>query len=166
MIKNELKTIKNESVRQSYFFHVHTTIPHGSSDLEKFMNLAMEVFPELKEEELKAKRKQQDWNPLDNKIQVKEHTFDVGIKTTEGLFLVKYFDEPARHEQIKKILDDVHEFSKRKHIFRLIFLAKEYDFLQGNDDSVTNKMLELTSSDVYNDGILLKDNSFSIIWLR
>lgn len=166
-IKKEMKDVKAEYIRSSYYFWFQTSIPKGENNLEKFMNLAIEVFPELKEAKLKAQKKKKEWNIQKTKRQYKNYVFDIAIKTSEGYFLVKNFENIINIEDVKKMLKITSQFYKDKEVFRLVCLAKKYEGLFDTDGDPTDKAIEL-SDKKYNfryDLIILEENNFNTLVL-
>ena len=161
-MRKELKELRDELVRQSYLLNFQTTIPTGSSSLEKIMHLACTVFPELDKEKVSELTKSQTISYRSNGVD-KIYTFDSVLLTNEGNFIVKFFDYAVTFEDIEELVEAVSDYFRDEKVFRVICVAKKYDKIL-ESDILDEKMNHLKRS--FNiDLILESENAYSTIWI-
>lgn len=166
-----MKEIKSEYIRMSYYFWFQTSIPKGDTDIEKFLNLAIDVYPELKEAKLKSLKKNKDWDISKTSRRFKDGTFDVVINTSEGYFLIKLFDD-VNFDEIKKLLDKVSKIHKDKDVFRLVCIIKKFENIldedkEANEEKIQNYVDKIIGLK-YNfkhDAIFVGKNRFNMLWI-
>jgi hypothetical protein len=159
-VNKELKIWTQEYMNNSYVIIFNTTIPKGNSTEEKIIDLAKQVFPELHEQYSKfysidkigsialriflkkllgKKTVRIGTDNVNSKVGKEKYDIDLAIKTLEGYFIVKDFNENILTvDELKnyiKVLDNKINTQKilqntkliDSKIFRLIFVAKHYD---------------------------------------
>ena len=99
--------ILNQYIRQSYYLTFQMQKPEGKNFDEKFMSLAQNVFPSIKQELRKGKT----WQVLELE---KGYPFDISMKTHEGVFLLKHFTEQVKFEDIEKMINIVNKNKPKK----------------------------------------------------
>lgn len=169
-IKKDLSKLHSDYTNQAYFFTLSTAL-HGSSEdvAMDFFELAEDIFPELKREEVSSlEKKGVEWEVEDvtvvddtDKKEKKEFRFDVAAKTKEGYFLVQYFPkDEVSYEEIDETLKIAKESFKTwtKDPFRLVILAKGFSkqAIEGYESLIENKTIPV-------DFILVKEKGFSFI---
>ena len=166
-IRNDLNRIRNDYTNQAYFF-VLSTATHGKREdiALDFFDVAEDVFPELKREEvISLEKKGQEWEVEDitivddeKKKEKKEFRFDVVAKTKEGYFLIRYFTKdqvsPADVNETLEIADENFK-TWTKGVFRLACLAKSF-----SNDAIKNYEL-LDDKKIPVDLILVREKGFS-----
>jgi len=166
-VKKNLRKIRADYTIQAYYFVLSTAIHGKKEDISMdFFDMAEDIFPELKHVDIQSVKKtgeEMDVEELTiyddkDKKKIKEWAFDVVAKTTEGYFLVKYYDkDKVTHEEIKEIIKVAKDNFKTwtKGVFRLVCLAKSFDnkVLDGYDD--------LIIKEVPLDLILVREKGFS-----
>jgi len=163
-IRRELKELQSQFIRQSYLLNFETTVPKGKTSVQKILNLATIVFPELKKEKIKAASEGEKLLSSAKKLKKKDYSFDAVLETKEGDFIVKYFQDIVKFEDIEDLVDAVKSnFDDGKQVFRVICLAKRYDKIFEIDELV-DKMDELKRK--FNlDLIIEQENGYSMIWI-
>ena len=101
----------------------------GETTLEKFMDLAIRVFPSLKQ----AARKygfNRDWWLKETKKRG-EVKYDISVSVSSALrptwFLVKRFDKTVTFDDIKELYMKDPAERKKTNILRIVAIAKDYD---------------------------------------
>ena len=169
-IKKDLIKLHYDYTNQAYFF-VLSTATHGKSDdiAMDFFDLAEDVFPELKREEIiSLEKKGIEWEIEDvtivddeKKKGKKEFWFDVAAKTKEGYFLVRYFTkDQVSYDEIKETLDVAKKSFKTwsKDPFRLVCLAKGFSkqAIEGYESLTKEEILPV-------DLVLVREKGFSFV---
>ena len=121
--------IQREYIRRQYFLSLSTMEGEGETVLEKFMDLAINVFPPLKQRAKKYGFSKEWW--LEDTKKKGEIKYDISVKVSFGLvsgwFLVKRFDKAVTFDDIKNLyIKDASE-RKRENILRIVVIAKDYD---------------------------------------
>ena len=121
--------IQREYIRRQYFLSLSTMEGEGETVLEKFMDLAINVFPPLKQRAKKYGFNKEWW--LEDTKKKGEIKYDISVKVSFGLvsgwFLVKRFDKVVTFDDIKNLyIKDASE-GKRENILRIVAIAKDYD---------------------------------------
>ena len=121
--------IQREYIRRQYFLSLSTMEGEGETVLEKFMDLAINVFPPLKQRAKKYGFSKEWW--LEDTKKKGEIKYDISVKVSFGLvsgwFLVKRFDKVVTFDDIKNLyIKDASE-GKRENILRIVAIAKDYD---------------------------------------
>lgn len=133
-IRDDLNRTRNDYTNQAYFF-VLSTATHGKREdiAMDFFDVAEDVFPELKREEvLSLEKKGEEWEVEDVTIEdgeKKEFRFNVVAKTKEGFFVVRYFTkDQVSYGDVRETLEIADENFKtwNKDVFRLVCLAKSF----------------------------------------
>lgn len=132
--RREAIELQNEYIRKSYFLTIQTQEPEGTTTLEKFMDLATNIFPLLK----KAKKKsggEKDWWKKDTE-RMKEVKYDIATKTSDGWFLVKNFEKTITFEDVRDLFmkDESSHIDRKKGIERIVCIGKNYDKSFFTDD--------------------------------
>jgi hypothetical protein len=151
--RREAIKLQNEYIRKSYFLTIQTQEPEGTTTLEKFMDLATNIFPLLK----KAKKRsggEKDWWKKDTES-MKEIKYDIATKTSDGWFLVKNFEKTITFEDVKTLYmkDDSSHVDRKKSIDRIVCIGKKYDksFFTDDFDQKMTLLLMKTARLIDND---------------
>ena len=158
--KKELKTIENQLIRQSYLVNFETSIPDGTTRIEKILNHSSLVFPEL--HSLLGRDKPEGKKlPYKTNQTIGNETVDIIVATKKGDFIVKFFDDAS----IKAIEQFAQTLSKsNKRIFRVLCVAKNYDEeLQSNQLSSLMQKLGLKFD---MDLIFEEEQGYSMLWIN
>jgi len=164
-LQKELKELQSQFVKQSYFLNLEMTIPKGRTSVQKFFNLATAVFPELKQEKLKAVAEGEKlYSQAEKKVKKGEYDYDLVLETKDGKFILKIFSDVVKFEDIKELVSFIkNDFDGGRNVFRVISLAPKYDKI-----FESNELVDLMSKlkRTFNlDLIIEYDKGYSIIWI-
>ena len=163
-LRKDLKELQSQFVRQSYFLNLEMTIPKGRTSVQKFFNLATAVFPELKQEKLKASAEGEKlYSQAEKRVKKKEYNYDLVLYTKDGKFIVKIFSETVKFDDIEELVDSIKNNFDEEKIFRVISLAPKYD-----KNFESNELVDFMSKlkRKFNlDLIIEEDKGYSIIWI-
>jgi len=178
--KTDARKVLDEYIRQSYFLSFQTLRPEGKNSLEKFMSLAQNVFPTIKKELKEYSEDGLDWENDYDKLDGK-YKFDISLESDDGKFLLKYFPDGVKFEDVEKLVDIAKQYySNDKDVLRFVILSPKYDqvFLS---DELNNKMELLIPSKpikfktllssgqsrkwIKLDLILERENGYTMIWI-
>jgi len=177
--KLDARKVLDEYIRQNYFLSFQTLRPEGKNSLEKFMSLAQNVFPTIKKELKEYSEDGLDWENDYDKLDGK-YKFDISLKTDDGRFLLKYFPDGVKFEDLEKLIDIAKQYYHDKEVLRFVILSPKYDqdFLS---DKLNNKMELLLPSKpikfktllssgqskkwIKLDLILERENGYTMIWI-
>jgi len=166
-VKKNLRKIRADYTTQAYYFVLSTAIHDKKEDISMdFFDMAEDIFPELKHADIQSVKKTGEEMEVEeftiyddkDKKKIKEWTFDVVAKTTEGYFLVKYYDkDKVTYKEIKELIKVAKENFKTwtKGVFRLVCLAKSFD------NKVLDEYDDLIIKEVPLDLILVREKGFS-----
>jgi len=176
--RTDVRKILDEYIRQNYYLSFQTLRPEGKNQTEKFMSLAVNIFPSLKEAIKKFEEKGKKLLSTHDKLDG-DYKFDISLDTDEGKFLVKFFQNTIKFKDIEKIVDIAVKFYRKKTVLRIICVAKKYDELFFTDD-LSKKMEELlpqireyrtffshglVKKWIRLDLILERENGYTTIWI-
>jgi len=136
-IKNRMIEIKKQYLNNAYHYILQTSTHEISTVAEDFFDIAIEIFPELKNEEIKSLKK--TGKELEIQTQIFEdqgnYELDIEQKTKEGYFLIKYFkQDTVTFIELEGFLKIIKKNYKDDDIFRIVCLAKSFD------DTVSKKI--------------------------
>jgi len=159
-IKHKIDDLMSDYIRQSYLVNFETVTPKGETKQEKFFNIALTVFPELKEKyDQKTKKGKEYKYDVDKKLG--KYVFDLILDTTEGKIGVKFFDK-LTFKELEKVIK-----KSRKYFDddgdRIICIAKEYEkfFEQEEFEEKIDDIHRQFNLDL----ILEEDLGYSIVWI-
>jgi len=169
--KRQMFTILDQYIRQNYFLVFQMQKPEGKDFKEKFMSLAEQVFPSIKREIRRGKTWQE--------AKLGGYSFDISMKTHEGVFLLKRFTDQVKFEDIEKIVKVVNKHKPKRGILRVVCLAKNFDDMFFSDEldtkmeSLVHKIVKFKTllsrgKAEYRlslDLIVERENGYSILWL-
>jgi hypothetical protein len=167
---------KHDYIEQTYILVFDTTVPKGDTTGERILNLARAVFPELRSnyippgilDRIKLRFKRKVDKPqhiivsesMNYKVSP-EYSVDLALRTPDGYFIVKDFKDkvvsPEELRHLVKILG--HKF---KDIFRVICVARAYDEVLLNTETLEKQM---TEQDFEIDLILEEKVGYSVLWV-
>ena len=156
----EFESIERQFIRQSYLVNFETSIPEGETRIEKILNQAILVFPVLKEEQRKAKKKQIKI-PYKINQRLNGDTLDAIVATDKGDFIVKFFDKTVSFSDIENLVKKLAK--SRDRISRVLCLAKDYE-----EELQTSKLvdfMEKLSKDFKLDLIFEEERGYSMLWI-
>jgi len=120
--------IQSEYERRQYFLVLSSMEAVGANTLERFMDLVIHVFPEIKKNARKHGFKKDWW--MEETTRTNDDKYDISISHKSGFatawLVVKKFDSKVTFDDIKKLYMKDHTERKRRHI-RIVAIAKEYD---------------------------------------
>lgn len=121
------RSIQNEYERRQYFLILSSMEGEGETPLEKFMDLAIRVFPSLKQVARKHGFSKDWW--LEETKKRGETKYDIAVRGKRGVifptwFLVKRFDKTVTFADIANLYV---EASRKRNILRIVVIAKVYD---------------------------------------
>lgn len=158
--KKELKTIENQLIRQSYLVNFETSIPEGTTKIEKILNHSSLVFPELHSRLGRDKSKGKKL-PYKTNQTIGNETVDIVVATKKGDFIVKFFDDIS-FKTIEKFAQTLSK--SNKIIFRVLCVAKNYDEeLQSPQLSSLMQQLGLKYD---MDLIFEEEQGYSMLWIN
>lgn len=158
--KKELKTIENQLIRQSYLVNFETSIPEGTTRIEKILNHSSLVFPELRSL-LRRNKSEGKKLPYKTNQTIGNETVDIIVATKKGDFIVKFFDDAA-FKTIEQFAQTMSKYNKT--IFRILCVAKNYDDeLQSNRLSSLMQKLGLKYD---MDLIFEEEQGYSMLWIN
>ena len=197
-INKQLNLWIQEYMKNTYVLVFNTTIPKGKYTAEKIFNLAKKVFPELQENYSKfytidkighlairlfftklmsKKTVRIVTDEVNSKVDNNKYYIDLAIKTLEGYFIVKDFNEKIvtldELRNFLKIIDKtinkqkikkVWKFNRNPKIFRLVILAKNYDQQFLERDSLEKTMTEELKINFKVDLIIEDNIGYTILW--
>lgn len=183
---NLFKSWKEVYFEQSYIVIFDTIIPRGNNTVEKILNLSKSVFPEIRDDYVHYsididvvikyffrtkifKFKHKNLSRI-TKYNNKTFLIDIVLKTEEGYFIVKVFDEKKVtidiiKEFIKVIMEKLSITYRRPDIFRTIIVAKNYDGLLLNRASLESLMQDKLKTSFPLDLVVEENVGFSILWI-
>ena len=122
------RKIQREYERRQYFLILSSMEVIGENTLERFMDIVIHVFPEIKK---KARRHgfEKDWW-IEETRRTNDNKYDISISHKSGFatawLVVKKFESKVSFDDIKKLYERDYGERKRKNI-RIVAIAKEYD---------------------------------------
>ncbi len=156
----EFESIEQQFIRQSYLVNFETSVPEGTTRVEKILNEAIHVFPALKEVQRKAKLKQTKIPyKLDQKFS--GETIDGIVSTKKGDFIVKFYDKTVSESDLKNLVTILSK--SRDNIFRVLCVAKDYE-----EDLQSNKLVEIMDKIPKYfklDLIFEEEHGYSMLWI-
>lgn len=177
--KLDARKVLDEYIRQNYFLSFQTLRPEGKNSLDKFMSLAKNVFPTIKKELKEYSKNELDWENQYDKLDGK-YKFEISLKTDDGRFLLKYFPDSVKFEDVEKLVKIAKKYYDKDAVLRFVILSKKYDDIFFSDE-LSNKMELLIPSKpikfktllssgqikkwIKLDLILERENGYTIIWL-
>ena len=181
---HKLKGWIEDYTEQAYILVFDTTIPKGSTTGEKILNLARNIFPELRPDYLgfspyytdriksyfrRKFGKQQDQIISESlNYKVNSYSFDLALRTDKGYFIVKDFkDKIVTFDDLKQLVQLIRGKFKdkyqRTHVFRVICVTKEYD--QSFKESLEQQMTRELSSNIKLDLLIEEKVGYSVLWV-
>lgn len=159
-IKKKLDTIMSNYIRQAYLVNFETVMPKGKTKQQKFFNIALTVFPELKEKYDMTRKKGKKYE-YDKKKKIGKYYFDLLFDTSEGKTGVMFF-ESLTFEELKKFIDNVKTHFDHEGD-RIICVSKKYDeFFETKEfEDRLNKKNRQFNLDL----ILEEELGYSILWI-
>ena len=156
----EFESIEQQFIRQSYLVNFETSVPEGTTRVEKILNEAIHVFPALKEVQRKAKLKQTKIPyKLDQKFS--GETIDGIVSTKKGDFIVKFYDKTVSESDLKNLVTILSK--SRDNIFRVLCVAKDYE-----EDLQSNKLVGIMDKIPKYfklDLIFEEEHGYSMLWI-
>ena len=159
------RSIQNEYERRQYSLVLLTMQGEGETSLEKFMDLAIRVFPPLKQ----AARKHgfsKDWW-LEETKKRGEVKYDISVSVSSALrktwFLVKRFDKTVTFDDIKNLYMRDPSERKKSNILRIVVIAKDYDqsfFTDEFEEQMKELLYTTTGTDSRISDKMKKDGKF------
>ena len=156
----EFESIEQQFIRQSYLVNFETSVPEGTTRVEKILNEAIHVFPALKEVQRKAKLKQ---TKIPYKLGQKfsGETIDGIVSTKKGDFIVKFYDKTVSESDLKNLVTILSK--SRDKIFRVLCVAKDYE-----EDLQSNKLVGIMDNIPKYfklDLIFEEEHGYSMLWI-
>ena len=128
--RKKSRNIQNQYERRQYFLILSTMEGEGKNTLEKFMDIAIRVFPPLKKEAQKHAFKKDWWLDETKREDAGENKYDIITSHRIGFakvwFVVKRFDKTVTFDDITNVwMKDKREQDRRP--IRIVIIAKDYD---------------------------------------
>ena len=156
----EFESIEQQFIRQSYLVNFETSVPEGTTRVEKILNEAIHVFPALKEVQRKAKLKQTKIPyKLDQKFS--GETIDGIVSTKKGDFIVKFYEKTVSESDLKNLVKILSK--SRDKIFRVLCVAPDYE-----EDLQSNKLVGIMDKIPKYfklDLIFEEEHGYSMLWI-
>jgi hypothetical protein len=156
----EFESIERQFIRQSYLVNFETSVPEGDNRVEKILNQAIHVFPNLKEIQRKAKSKQTKI-PYKINQKINGEIIDGIVSTKKGDFVVKFYEKTVSESDIKNLADVLSK--SRDKIFRVLCVAKDYD-----EELQSNKLVDIMDKIPKYfklDLIFEEEHGYSMLWI-
>lgn len=153
--RKEIHNILDEYVRQNYYFSFETLKPEGKDSIEKFMSLARDVFPPIK---FKFEKEGSDFVSDISK----KDSFNITLKTDEGMFLLKHFSNEVKFSDIENVVQSAASMYGKK-ILRLVCLSNKFDDLFFEEG--LNEKMEKLQRNFNLDLIIEREKGYSVIWI-
>ena len=156
----EFESIERQFIRQSYLVNFETSVPEGDNRVEKILNQAIHVFPNLKEIQRKAKSKQSKI-PYKTNQKVNGDVVDAIVSTKKGDFIVKFYDKSVSESDLKHLAEILSK--SRDKIFRVLCVAKDYD-----EELQSNKLVDIMDKIPKYfklDLIFEEEHGYSMLWI-
>jgi hypothetical protein len=174
---------------QIYTIIFNTTIPKGNNEVENLLDLSRYIFPELQYDYVKYSHDYLDklifiikskltasQNAEEMRIlkahnhKVNGYFFDFALKTQDGYFIIKNFqDNVVNIDDIKLLVQKAKSKYKDKHmrtrIFRILIVSKNYDELFLKRESLERVMSEEIDTNVKIDLIVKENRGYSVLWI-
>jgi hypothetical protein len=178
-----LESWNKDYLQQSYILVFDTTVPEGNTNAEKVFNLATAVFPELigpipsislptplnrlmlylKSKMRNLKRRTTIWKTWNYKVD--SYLLDLVHETDSGLFIIKDFkDNVVKLNDLKQLVEVI-DGSIKTNIFRTICVAKHYDQIFFDSESLETLMKKNLKSDFPIDLLIEEDVGYTAIWI-
>ena len=156
----EFESIEQQFIRQSYLVNFETSVPEGTTRVEKILNEAIHVFPTLKEVQRKAKLKQTKIPyKLDQKFN--GETIDGIVSTKKGDFIVKFYEKTVSESDLINLVKILTK--SRDKIFRVLCVAPDYE-----EDLQSNKLVGIMDKIPKYfklDLIFEEEHGYSMLWI-
>lgn len=163
-VEKEFRNIKNKFLRESYYFVLQTSLHKNENIADEFLEICEDIFPELKEKHQYMSKKGKKWYEVEKKIN--DVILDILVDTNEGKFIVETSEKTCSYEKIDNTLKIIQSKFKNESIFRVVFLAKDYDkIFYEQDDKESEKLKKLKDYNIQFDLILFTENSFNFLKL-
>ena len=137
-----------------------TSVPEGTTRVEKILNEAIHVFPTLKEVQRKAKLKQTKI-PYKLAQKVNGETIDGIVSTKKGDFIVKFYEKTVSESDLINLVKILSK--SRDKIFRVLCVAPDYE-----EDLQSNKLVEIMDKIPKYfklDLIFEEEHGYSMLWI-
>ena len=184
-----LKDWTKNYFEQIYIIVFNTTIPKGTNEVENILDLSRYIFPELRSDYVKYSQdfienlyflikskfittQKSEEKRMRKALHYKGngYSFDFALKTERGYFIIKNF-----HDKIVNI-DDIQLLAQkakskfkdkymRTHIFRILIVAKNYDELFLNSESLERIMIQKVDTTIKIDLIVKENIGYSVLWI-
>ena len=156
----EFESIEQQFIRQSYLVNFETSVPEGTTRVEKILNEAIHVFPTLKEVQRKAKLKQ---TKIPYKLAQKFNgeTIDGIVSTKKGDFIVKFYEKTVSESDLINLVKILSK--SRDKIFRVLCVAPDYE-----EDLQSNKLVGIMDKIPKYfklDLIFEEEHGYSMLWI-
>ena len=156
----EFESIEQQFIRQSYLVNFETSVPEGTTRVEKILNEAIHVFPTLKEVQRKAKLKQ---TKIPYKLAQKFNgeTIDGIVSTKKGDFIVKFYEKTVSESDLINLVKILSK--SRDKIFRVLCVAPDYE-----EDLQSNKLVGIMDNIPKYfklDLIFEEEHGYSMLWI-
>jgi len=156
----EFESIEQQFIRQSYLVNFETSVPEGTTRVEKILNEAIHVFPTLKEVQRKAKLKQTKI-PYKLAQKINGETIDGIVSTKKGDFIVKFYEKTVSESDLKNLVKILSK--SRDKIFRVLCVAPDYE-----EDLQSNKLVGIMDNIPKYfklDLIFEEEHGYSMLWI-
>ena len=156
----EFESIEQQFIRQSYLVNFETSVPEGTTKVEKILNEAIHVFPALKEVQRKAKLKQTKI-PYKLAQKINGETIDGIVSTKKGDFIVKFYEKTVSESDLINLVQILSK--SRDKIFRVLCVAPDYE-----EDLQSNKLVEILDKIPKYfklDLIFEEEHGYSMLWI-
>ena len=156
----EFESIEQQFIRQSYLVNFETSVPEGTTKVEKILNEAIHVFPALKEVQRKAKLKQTKI-PYKLAQKINGETIDGIVSTKKGDFIVKFYKKTVSESDLINLVQILSK--SRDKIFRVLCVAPDYE-----EDLQSNKLVEILDKIPKYfklDLIFEEEHGYSMLWI-
>ena len=166
-MEKDFRNINAKFIRQAYYFALQTAVHKNKNITNEFLEICEDIFPELKERhQFIIAKKRKKWFEVKKKIE--DTIADIFVETKEGNFFVVTSEKTCSYEKIEKTLKNIKSNFKNEEIFRVIFLAKDYDKIFWDQEFLDKEFEKIDKLNDYNisfDLIVFTENSFNFLKL-
>lgn len=151
-------------IRKSYLINFETAVPTGSTKVEKILNEAIKVFPELKETQKAAEKKGKKIHYEINK-ETGDTAYDLTLKTKSGQYFLVKFMEKETYDDLKNIVKNTNKKFGKDKVFRLLMVGKDDNFDNIFQDYGFEESMNNLKRKFKLDLIVESDKGYSMVWI-
>jgi len=160
----EYNELADGFIRKSYLINFETAVPKGSTKVEKILNEAIKVFPELKETQKAAEKKGKKIHYEINK-ETGDTAYDLTLITKSGQYFLVKFMEKETYDDLKNIVKNTNKKFGKDKVFRLLMVGKDDNFDNIFQDYGFEESMNNLKRKFKLDLIVESDKGYSMVWI-